>query len=155
MHAMYTSNWTSQNHSCDPNLTVLGYYSDQSDRELPTAVFFTSRDVKQDEELCMNYFGDRVSGRRRVSQVSTRYRICHRYSFFDFDILPVRITTDRSNQSVRQIRFFAHVVHPTVAVPLYVDLSRDLHVIHLPSGLLIPFKFRQCRLAYDFPRARR
>lgn len=69
-----------QNHSCDPNLTVLGYYCDQSDVELPAAAFFTSRDVKRNEELCMSYFGVKSSGRQASAQVSVGRRPHFAYS---------------------------------------------------------------------------
>lgn len=76
MHGLYASDRALQNHSCNPNLMVWGYYCSQSDRELPGAVFFTSRDVKQDEELCMDYFGARVRS-QKLSQVSAAHFIMH------------------------------------------------------------------------------
>lgn len=43
------------NHSCDPNLLVLGVHVSSSDSQLHELAFFTIRDVEQGEQLCIDY----------------------------------------------------------------------------------------------------
>jgi len=43
------------NHSCEPNLLIVNVLSDYADERLPSAAFFTVRDVKKGEELTWDY----------------------------------------------------------------------------------------------------
>ncbi|KAF7303712.1 hypothetical protein MIND_00600600 [Mycena indigotica] len=45
------------NHSCDPNCRVCPCYIDEPDERRPLIVFFATRDIATDEELCFSYSG--------------------------------------------------------------------------------------------------
>ncbi|KAL1658365.1 SET domain-containing protein, partial [Schizophyllum commune] len=43
------------NHSCDPNLAVVGVYVNEGDLDKPLLAFFSTRDIKSEEELTISY----------------------------------------------------------------------------------------------------
>ncbi|KAI0743934.1 SET domain-containing protein [Daedaleopsis nitida] len=46
------------NHSCDPNCTIVAAYINEANLDKPLLSIFTKRDVEPYEEICFSYFGD-------------------------------------------------------------------------------------------------
>ena len=47
-----------QNHSCDPNCSIVPCYINEANVEKPLLTIWTVRDVANDEEICFSYFGE-------------------------------------------------------------------------------------------------
>ncbi|KAL1672623.1 hypothetical protein EV122DRAFT_255720 [Schizophyllum commune] len=61
------------NHSCDPNLTVVGVYIDHS-IDVPRITFFANRPIDPGEELCISYVD--TPGKEEENS-NIQYRECH------------------------------------------------------------------------------
>ncbi|KAL1724707.1 SET domain-containing protein [Schizophyllum commune] len=61
------------NHSCDPNLTVVGVYIDHS-IDVPRITFFADRRIDPGEELCISYVD--TPGKEEENS-NIQYRECH------------------------------------------------------------------------------